>query len=91
MPRKRRRLPPDPEQQNRDRSGWAMAAVETFQAATRLSKADGLDTAIMDLIGDLAHLCDDEGLNLAGLITRAKFHYDQETDFLGKQFEGEGE
>jgi hypothetical protein len=46
---------------------------------TGLSEADGLDTAISDLLADLAHLCDREGLQLSALLNRAEFHYNDET------------
>lgn len=74
-------VPADPENQNADRAEWARAAVKEFQKQTGLDDADGLDTAVMDLIADLAHLCDyDESLgSFEGLIARAKRHYDEET------------
>jgi hypothetical protein len=69
----------DPEGKNQDRAEWARAAVETFQAQTGLTDADGLDTAISDLLADLAHLCDEEGLDFGHLIWRADNHYTEET------------
>lgn len=69
----------DPEDMNQDRASWARAAVQTFQAETGLGEADGIDTAIMDLLADLAHLCDEEGFDFGQLISRAKGHYTEET------------
>ena len=64
---------------NDDRAEWAMKAVRTFQSATKLSDADGLDTAIGDLIGDLHHLCDQNGFDFATLLGDGERHYAEET------------
>ena len=53
---------PDPEGQNDDRAQWALVAAKAFAKRTRLKiEADGLDTAISDLLADLGHLCDRNG------------------------------
>lgn len=88
MPRKKKlALPPDPEQLNNDRSKWAMAAVETFMRETGLGKADGLETAVMDLVADLAHLCDRHELDFHALCDRAASHYNEETNSVGTQLD----
>ena len=95
MGRKRQTLalPPDPEQMNDDRAKWALSAVsefgyttgecfETFKGDQRLTI---LEQNISDLLCDLAHLCDREGMNLTHLISRARRHYNEETDRKGGQ------
>lgn len=75
----------DPEDMNQERVEWARAAVQAFQGETGLGEADGLDTAIMDLLADLAHLCDAEGLDFGHLLYRAEGHYTEETSSEGSE------
>lgn len=80
-------LPPDPDGKNDDRAEWARCAIETFQGETGTYNED----AVSDLLGDLAHYCDRNGLNLRHELLRASHHYDDETsgEFEdGKQFDG---
>jgi len=69
----------DPEGMNQARAEWARAAVDAFRAETRLDDGDGMDTAIGDLLANLAHLCDAEGLDFDHLLSRAMGHYVAET------------
>lgn len=79
-------IPDASEPSNQDRAKWAMAAVQTFADVTGLDvDVDGLDTAVSDLLADLAHLCDARGLSLCGLLNRAAMHYEDETT-NGRQF-----
>lgn len=64
---------------NNDRAKWALEAVAAFQRATGLSDADGLDTAIGDLLGDLQHLCDQKGLDFEALVDKGGRYYEEET------------
>lgn len=82
----KRRLPPDPERQNKNRSDWALEAIAAFQNTTNADDED----AVADLICDLAHMCDrfPEYGTLADAIRRAAMHYDEETSGRGKQFKG---
>lgn len=67
-----------PDVTNQDRCKWAMAAVQTFAGVTGLDtapEADGLQTAIVDLLADLMHLCDANGLQLHELMPSAERHY----------------
>jgi len=75
----------DPEGMNQDRAEWARAAVDAFRAETGLDDGDGMDTAIGDLLADLAHLCDVEGLDFANLLARADDHYTAETSTEGSE------
>jgi len=60
---------------NRKRGKWALAAVRAFMDETGLSDADGLHTAIGDLLADLHHLCDAKGLHFYDLTLHALGHY----------------
>lgn len=74
-------LPADLEGMNDDRADWARSAAKAFAKRTgQTVEGDGWDTIIMDLIADLAHFCDREGLELEDLVQRAANHYDAETD-----------
>jgi len=64
--------------QNTIRAEWARRVTTKFQNVTGLTDADGLDTAVVDLLCDLAHLCDEAGLEFERLLDRAMVHYDAE-------------
>lgn len=68
------------EAQNNNRAVWAAAGVAAFARATRLEMVDGLETAVQDLVCDIAHLCDRTGLNLSTIIISAARHYAAETN-----------
>lgn len=73
----------DIEYNNRVRAGWAAGAVLTMARETRLLSTcnnEDIDTAIGDLLGNLAHLCDLTGLNFADLIEHGLAHYHYETE-----------
>ena len=67
-------IPADPDRQNDNRAHWALKGVRAFQRATGITDTDGLDTAILDLLADLGHLCDRQNLELYHLIMRAAEH-----------------
>lgn len=78
--------PPDPESDaicdNEKRAAWGLEAVETYAARTGLDispSADGVETAISDLLADLQHVADREGLDFADMVERARNHYEAET------------
>jgi hypothetical protein len=73
----RRKLPPDPENMNGDRAEWAAAALRHFQCCT----GTDYDTALVDLLGDLMHWCDRNGVDFEDELSRARRHYDAETKF----------
>lgn len=82
--------PPDPEGMNKDRAEWARVAVQAFATQTGLdtdAAADGIATAITDLLADLGHLCDREGLSLPAIWQTAAMHYNEETDNQGDQLD----
>lgn len=75
--------PPDPDQQNSDRASWAEAALDAFCAAAGTDP----EYSFSDLLGDLAHYCDRNGLDLGREIKRASVHYNEETGYGGVQFD----
>jgi hypothetical protein len=87
-------IPADSDEKNDDRAEWARAAVRHFQILTGLGEADGLDTAISDLLADIAHLCDREDLDFYHLLQQSGAHYLAETtpqDTRGTQYNFLGE
>lgn len=81
------KLPADPEGQNNDRAEWAEEAIEAF----RIETGCDLDTAVYDLLCDLAHYCDRHGLSFADELSHAKKHYNDETAAYGKTRRKSGE
>ncbi len=65
--------------QNAQRAARARAAVATFRYETGQGDADGLDTVLTDLLCDLLHLCDQEGLSFERVVLLARTHYNAET------------
>ncbi len=63
---------------NADRAVWARRALATLQQDTGLTDADGLDTALTDLLCDLMHFCDQAGLEFEQNLIRAQMHYSAE-------------
>jgi hypothetical protein len=72
----------DPDGMNNQRVGWAWAAVADFAGRTGLDirpDADGMDTAMSDLLANMMHLAREEGLDMATLLRRAATHFEAET------------
>jgi len=59
-------------------ASYAGAALETFCDQTGLGPEDGKDTAVADLLADLMHYCDVEGLSFSGCLARAEGNYEAE-------------
>lgn len=83
----------DPEEpgKNEDRAGWAQTALEAFATETGLDlepDADGPETALGDLLANLGHYCDRNGLELSKILRTAEMQYNAETGNQGKQFGG---
>lgn len=76
-------LPPDPEGMNNKRAEWARAAIIRFREVCGGSReSDGsvlMDEAIGDLLSNIAHLCDREGMDPKGTFKRALACYQEET------------
>lgn len=68
------------EEMNDRRADWALIAVTAFRGtvvgATR--ERDPLEEVIMDLLGDLMHLCHREGLPFRSMLKEARWHYRHE-------------
>jgi hypothetical protein len=84
---------PDPDGQNSDRASWAQVGLEAFADEVGLDlnpDVDGPEDAVHDLIVDLAHYCQREGLELGKIIAGAVRVYSEETGGKGTQFGGLG-
>ena len=68
-------LPPDPEGMNDDRAEWAAAALRHFRCITSTDDGD----VIGDLLADLMHWCDRNGVEFDTALSRARRHYEAET------------
>lgn len=64
----------DPMSMNAQRAAWAHAAVMTFIEQTRSDYQD----AVADLLCDLMHLCDRDGMIFADELARAANHHAEE-------------
>lgn len=74
---------------NREAAQAALDAVRAFSELPGQEPITGpelLKQNITDLIADLAHLCDREGIALSELIKSAVRHYMEETRNQGTQF-----
>jgi len=68
-------LPADPDEQNDDRSEWAEIALLAFMGQTRTDVGD----AVSDLLADMMHWCDRNGIDFGSELERAQEHYKEET------------
>ena len=68
-------LPPDPERMNEKRALWADGALRAFRNLTGTDFED----AVSDLMADLMHWCDRNGMTFANELRRARYHYEEET------------
>lgn len=78
-----RAIPADPEDKNEERSGWAASALDEFQSLTNCDDEDRL----CDLLANLGHYADRNGLDLGAELRRAEFHYVDESGGEGVQFD----
>lgn len=80
-------IPADPEEMNYDRAEWALQGLRGFVEETGQSfDEDGYEEIIGDFLADLAHLCDRKGICLQERLAAAEYHYSEETDNEGIQF-----
>jgi hypothetical protein len=72
------------EPSNEDRAGWARTALTAFVAEVYRAKElsamhrDDLEDAVTDLICDLLHFADQNGLSAEAIEARARWHYEAE-------------
>jgi hypothetical protein len=71
----RGKLPPDPDGENDTRAAWADAALQTFMNDCCTDRED----AVCDLVCDLHHWCDRNGLDFYFELRRSEKHYAEET------------
>lgn len=64
---------------NSTRQRTAASTVQFFMKQTRLTKADGLRVAIVDLTANLMHLADARNLDWQDMERSAQEHFDAET------------
>lgn len=72
---------------NFSRAAWARTGVIAY-AREKNCVTEPLDQCIADLICDLAHLCDHEGVKLVECIRIGGNAYQSETDSKGDQLDG---
>jgi hypothetical protein len=68
-------LPPDPENMNEKRTGWADAALSMFMEETGTDEVD----CVADLLANLMHWCDRNGQDFVDQLGRARDNYLCET------------
>jgi hypothetical protein len=67
-------LPPDPDGMNQQRAAWAAEALNVFR------DEDGTaEDALCDLLCDLMHWCDRNGVQFGEQLQRGMGHYREET------------
>lgn len=71
---------PDPDGLNDDRAEWAQAALDAFADVTDMDIAceDG-ETVLGDLLTDLMHWCDRNGVDFQKKLAGAALNYKEET------------
>ena len=91
-------LPPDPTADegisNDDRAAWAEVALVAFARRTgMLKEQDHINVQsedrfhiLADLLADLGHWCDRNGVDLPSALAHAAWHYHAETGGEGTQF-----
>jgi hypothetical protein len=64
-------LPPDPDGMNANRAEWAAEALSRFQEVVNTDE----DMALPDLLADLRHWCDRQGIEFDGANEHGRQHY----------------
>jgi hypothetical protein len=67
------------DRQNVARAANAYRALTAFRHAAGLNAADGIESAISEVVSSLAHLADREGCDFGLALWRAKSHYERTT------------
>lgn len=67
---------------NADRADWAYSALEAFAKRTRQDTSGDLKhaqyTVVTDLLADLMHLCDRDGIDFETCLIGGRGHYEEE-------------
>lgn len=88
-----KKLPPDPYSMNESRATWAGRVVgfcdrygeTTEYPATKKEAQDNLEGKLADIVADLAHFCDKEGLSMKRVVRGAIRRYSVTTNDQGTQ------
>jgi NTP pyrophosphatase (non-canonical NTP hydrolase) len=65
---------------NEDRAGWAEVACEAFAEITGQDMENDLPEIIGDLIANLMHLANQNGMSVEDRLENARMHYDAEIE-----------
>jgi hypothetical protein len=65
---------------NEDRAEWAAVACQAFAEITGLDMEEELPEIIGDLIADLMHLANQQGMCPEGRLENARMHYEAEIE-----------
>lgn len=68
-------IPADPEGRNDERASWAGVAIAAFRDLTNCDQED----AVSDLMANIMHFCDRNGMSFSAELQRARMHYEAET------------
>ena len=87
-------VPPDPEFMNNKRADWARQVLEFFEqfgerphwSLTTEEERAVAKQNLSDMLADLGHYCDRNGLHMLDVIRIASEHYAEETRNEGQQF-----
>ena len=85
-------IPADPENRNDERAEAARLTLKTFaKTYGELDELAGVGSLtrqnVIDLLANLAHMCDRSDIDLLGCIEIARIHYSEETGGQGKQLD----
>lgn len=84
-------IPPDPDKMNDKRAQAAERALLAFaedigEIHQRGKLGELAAQNLSDLLADMAHFCDREGISLSKCWSNARSNYGEESDGRGKQF-----
>jgi len=71
---------------NEDRAAWAELALDEFCLAVfgrdfaDTAKTEGADVPVGDLLCNMMHLCQRQGVDFQAMITRAEMHFEAEVE-----------
>jgi hypothetical protein len=62
-----------------------LASVRKAMAAVPCAEDIGPNTAVTEMLTNLMHLCDEEGLDFEERLRKARMHHDAETEHLARE------
>lgn len=63
---------------NNRRAGWALIGFNAYSERVHGTSQEEPDTGLIDMLGDLLHLCDLLNVNFDLMVERARGHYEAE-------------